>query len=133
MPEKNQRTHPQVSSSEWESSVIAQASSGGYDPSGWIAWVHDGRAYLSTYGHCSCYGTFTALCGGGISDYLEIGEPGFVWSGTPNQMVKLAKKKADPHRPDREADKEDYCYQYLMDVFDTILAWDKNGRKKVDR
>lgn len=79
------------------------------------------------YGHCSCYDTWTALNGGGISDYYDSGDENppdrefsTRWSGTKAQLLKLIKKKTDPEYEDRIASPEDYDYDHLMKVYDQI-------------
>lgn len=114
---------------EFRNSVIAQDDDEDYSESGWVACVHNGTAYMGRYGHCSCYGTFDDLCGGGIGDYYDEGSPSFTWSGTPDEMVELAKSNADPDMPNRTANEEDYDYDHLKAVYQEIIAWDKNGRK----
>lgn len=105
---------------QYRSGLLAQADSGGYDPGGYVVWEFEGTYYLSDFSHCSCYDTFTSLCGGGIGDYYEKGTPSFMWSGTKEELIAMAIKESDPAIPERKSDPEDYQYKYLMDVFKQI-------------
>lgn len=114
---------------EYASSVIAQADSGGYDPSGYVAVVKDGQAALSSFGHCSCYGTWEALCGGGISDYFQEGQPDWDWTGTVDELVAMAREGLDPDLPQRKIGASDYNSGYLTDVYRQILEWNEQRSK----
>ena len=109
--------------SEW---TIAQKDDEDYQESGYIALkISDEECYLSNYSHCSCYGTFTCLAGGGISEYYEqdqVAELQFIWKGTWQELVAMAKRKADPHVPTLTAREADYDYTHLMDVYGQILS-----------
>lgn len=109
-----------------KSKVIAQSDDNDYQESGWIAVVDGKKAALGNYSHCSCYGTWTALGGGGLSS--SGGDPIFEWEGSVTELIHMAKRKADPCVPSREANPEDYDYDHLMDVYQQILTWDKKGR-----
>lgn len=100
--------------------IIAQDDDEDWEESGWVALVfNDHEAALSQYSHCSCYGTF------GIGGAIESWD----WTGTPDQLVELAKNKRDPNMPEREADPKDYDYDHLMSVYQQILNWDKGERQ----
>jgi len=113
---------------EFEEFTIAQADDEDYQESGYVAAVRDGVAYLSSYSHCSCYGTFDALCGGGISDWFdEEGDPQWDWTGSVDELVAMAKRCADPSMPEREATSGDCDYDHLQDVYNQILSWERNN------
>jgi hypothetical protein len=109
---------------EFRNAIIAQDDSGGYDPGGYVV-VSDGKRYaIARFGHCSCYGTWTALSdkSGVIWD----------WEGSLRELLKLARNKMDPHCSigSRKANEEDYDYCYLMSCYTQVLAWNENRRKK---
>jgi len=112
-----------VTDREFWKSVIAQHDDEDWQESGYIACYHKNVAYLTNYYHCSCYGTFEALCGGGISDRFSEGIPSFIWSGTLKELVDMAKRGADPHMPSRVAKEADCDYKHLMEVYKQILEW----------
>lgn len=114
---------------KFKSCIIAQGDSNdSYENSGFVAVVDGKFAALSKFGHCSCYGTWTSVCGGGISG--GGGAPQWDWTGTVAQLVKLAKRKADPALPAREANPADYDYGYLMATYAQILEWDAKRKSK---
>lgn len=104
-------------------SIIAQHDDQDYEESGYVAVVVGNWAALSMYNHCSCYGTWESLTGECHND------PHWDWTGTVDEMIALAKAKRDPFMPDREANKDDYEYDHLIEVYKQIVEWDKNGRK----
>lgn len=104
---------------QYAKSVIAQCDSGGYDPSGWVA-VYDPTTKLyalASFGHCSCYGTWEALCGGGIGDYFTTGDPKWNWEGTKRQLIKMIIGNLDPDMPTREISPKDYDSEYLTALY----------------
>lgn len=108
---------------QFQKCIIAQADSGGYDPMGWLAVVLGNDAALASFSHCSCYGTWESLCGGGVSDYFEQGDPSWDWEGTIGELVDMARRRADPAMPDRTIDERDYDGGYLDQVYTEVLAW----------
>lgn len=101
---------------QFNAGIIAQHADNTYDPSGFVAVVVDGVAYLSRYSHCSCYGTVTALAG-------ESGDLVFNWQGTPEELVAMARRMADPDMPEREASPEDFDYDHLVKVYHQVIQW----------
>lgn len=110
---------------EWLAAVIAQDDDDSYEESGWVTWVIKGVAYLGSYSHCSCYGTFASLCGGGVGDDITTGTPSFQWSGTVSELISLAEAKGDPNMPGRTADPDDCDYDHLMNVYAQVIEWSK--------
>ena len=111
-------------SADWRSLIIAQDDDEDYEEYGWVALIYEGVAYLGNYGHCSCYGTGTALTGeqvGGSTDY-DAGF-NFTWSGTPAELVALAKGNRDPAMPERESNPNDSDYDHLQAVYAKIIEW----------
>ena len=100
---------------DWMKAVIAQDDDCDYQESGWVAWVVGDNAYLGSYSHCSCDGTWDVL--GGTDG------PGFDWSGTVAELVALAESKGDPNMAGRTADPKDYDYDHLMNVYDQVIEW----------
>lgn len=115
-----------VTRQEFWQSVIGQSDNEDYSQSGYIACYHEGRAYLTRYGHCSCYGTFEDLCGGGAGDYFAEGVPCFAWSGTKEELIDMAKRCADPHMPSRTASEDDYDYEHLVAVYQEVIYWSEH-------
>lgn len=89
--------------------VIAQADSGGYDPSGYVCYKFNDDYYISNFSHCSCYGTWDVISPGDGDKYTEAA------------LINMAQKQLDPSWKEREIMKEDYDYQYLVDVYGQIL------------
>lgn len=113
---------------KYTASIIAQSDSGGYDPSGYVAVVDGEDAALSSFSHCSCFGTWESLTGGGISSSHYSGEyePNWDWVGTVDELVHMAKNELDPSFPERKIDSSDYHSSYLMNVYQQILEWAKS-------
>ena len=47
---------------DFQRTIIAQDDDNGYQESGYVACVDGDWAGLTSYSHCSCFDTFTALC-----------------------------------------------------------------------
>ncbi len=121
-----------ITRKQFESAIIAQDDDNDYSESGWLAVIIGGDAALAKYGHCSCYGTWESLNGGGISDHFEgeeLRSPAWDWSGTPDDLVTLAKLNGDPFIPGRTSDPNDIDADHLAKVYAQIVAWDAAGRK----
>lgn len=114
---------------KWAASVIAQDDDRDYQESGWVAGVVENWAYLTSYSHCSCYDTWASITGGGISDDEGPNDPRWDWTGTPDELVALARSNGDPGLKGREANREDYDYDHLQTVYEQIIIWDNLGRK----
>lgn len=113
-----------ITNDAFRAAVIAQDDDKDYDEFGWVACVFpNGQAAIGQYGHCSCYGTFEALCAGGIGDYFEAGNAVFTWVGTVSELVAMARRKADPAIPHRESIPEDYDHDHLIAVYEQVIAW----------
>ena len=105
--------------------TIAQNDSGGYDPGGYIVVTDGITAAIARFGHCSCFGTYTALKGKDSKLHFD-------WTGSVAELVKMARYKLDPHYSlgSRKANPEDYDYGYLMACYQDVLKWNKERRKK---
>ena len=119
-----------MKSKEFDAAVIAQDDDNDYSESGWVAWVVGDAAYLGSYSHCSCYGTFDALCGAGVGDYIDEGTPRAEWTGTVEELVAMAVRKADPNMPERTSDTKDCDYDHLMNVYGQVIAWNAARKEK---
>jgi len=111
-----------MKSRDFDAAVIAQDDDEDYEESGWVAWVIGETAYLGSYSHCSCYGTFEVIC----DDYANAtseGTPRYDWSGTVAELVAMAERKADPNMPERMSDPKDCDYDHLMKVYEQVIAW----------
>jgi len=88
----------------------------GYKNSGFVAVVRNGEAAITSFGHCSCFGTAE-----GIDDCWD-------WTGTPDEMVALATQEGCLVIDDRTLSPDDYDYPQLKECYANILAWDRAGR-----
>ena len=105
---------------EMEKYVIAQDDDCDYEESGYVAVVKDGVAGITSYSHCSCYGTWSAI-GNGTN---------WSWIGTVKQLKGLAKRKGCITIPSREADPNDHDYDHLMEVYKQINEWKPEKKVK---
>lgn len=112
-----------ITRQEFEGGVIAQHDDNDYSESGWVCFQIDGKFHLARYSHCSCFGTFESLCGGGISDSFSEGTPSVEWSGTRAELISLAERKMDPAMPERQAVEGDCDYGHLVAVYADVLSW----------
>jgi hypothetical protein len=110
---------------KFQNCIIAQDDTNDYDESGYVAVVDGDFAAISRYGHCSCYGTWTAICGGGICSSGDTGTPEWDWTGTVAELLDMAERCADPAMPARTANSEDCDYGYLVNVYSQIKDWAK--------
>lgn len=99
---------------EWQQYVIAQDDDNDDQESGYIAAIKDGRAALTRYSHCSCYGT---------RDYVDENLEKWDWSGTPQELLTLAERGCDPDMPSRQASPDDCDYEHLIHVYNQIIAY----------
>ncbi len=120
-----QRSGGKMTGKEFRDSLIAQDDSGGYDQSGWVACVvrRPGFTFavLSSFGHCSCYDTWSSLSGGGISDYFPDDQetnPSFEWIGSVEELLEMARTKQEPGAPGPLVATDGY----LLRVYEKILA-----------
>lgn len=112
---------------EFRSHIIAQDDDDDYSESGYVVIrISNDLCFLSSYGHCSCYGTATSLRGGDYGDCKSDEFMVFQWRGTWAELVDMAKRTADPALPDRTADPEDYDYDHLVSVYSQILKQNEN-------
>lgn len=117
------RTFENMTRDEYVNSLIAQADTGGYDPNGWIAGIHNGIAFIDSFGHCSCYDTWTAVNGGGISDYFEAANYTPLWTGSVKELIDMAVDRLDPAMPSRVSNPDDYNYHELISLYYQILKY----------
>lgn len=108
---------------KFEAHIIAQDDDCDYQESGWVAVRVGSWAAIARYSHCSCYGTWTSLTGGGISDSEGPDDPAWNWQGSPEELIKMAENCMDPSISDRKASPEDYDYDHLCNVYKQILDW----------
>lgn len=99
---------------------IAREGYWDYDTEGYVALVKEGKAAIVHASHCSCYGTWDS-----------VDTPPFDWTGTVEELVKLAASKGDPDGllPRPLDPEKDYGARYLLTLYEKIVEWDKNGRK----
>lgn len=101
--------------------VIAQADDNDYQESGYVVVLDKSGVYhIGSYSHCSCYGTWDGGdYGSGHRDGVLSGS--WLWEGSGEELVKLAKERRDPSMPERPADSKDYDYSHLIDVYEQVL------------
>lgn len=107
---------------EFDNSIIAYI--GGdepYENSGYIAFTKDNVYYLTGFSHCSCYGTFTAICGGGYSHNDNINYINYFWKGSLIELINLAKNSLDPYLPTRTIESQDFDSQQLLELYRQII------------
>jgi hypothetical protein len=105
--------------------VVAQDDDEDYSESGWVAFTIDYTTfYLARYSHCSCFGTWTALAddGGGTLSAN--------WSGTRDELIRMATESLDPDMPTRQSNAEDYDHDHLVKVYAQIIEWAKQEAAK---
>jgi hypothetical protein len=117
-----------INRATFENNIVAQDDDCDYSESGYVVFVVDDIYYIANYSHCSCYGTWEAISG--FDDYyygednvdLPEREINTIWSGTRADLLFLAKNKRDPSMPEREANKNDYDYDHLMNIYRQITT-----------
>ncbi len=82
-----------------------------YESGGWVALLKDGKAVLSAFSHCSCYGTWE-----GMHDDRD-------WEGTPRELLAMAVAVRDPTMPERFAAEDDYDYPQLKQAYDEVVEY----------
>ncbi len=87
-----------------------------YENWGWVAVIVDGEVALGQFSHCSCYGTY------------DEGIGSWDWTGTPDELVNLARGGDCPVLDGRKITDSDYDAEYLRECFLEIVAWDAKGR-----
>ncbi len=104
--------------------TISRNATDDYDCSGYIVVTDGINAAITRFGHCSCYGTYTAIQGRDNSITFD-------WTGSVDELVKMARYKLDPHYSlgRRKAKQDDYDYGYLIACYQDVLKWNKNNRK----
>lgn len=107
---------------KFRNSIIAQDDDNDYQESGYVVVRIGDWCAIARYSHCSCYGTWAAITGGCISDSEGPNHPAWDWQGTYAELLDMAKRKADPSLPEREASPEDYDYDHLCAVYSQILS-----------
>lgn len=89
--------------------VLAKSDGGySYEAWGYVCWEEGGQVHIDHYSHCSCYGTFDSL-------------NGTRWSGSREEALDMARRRADPAMPERVADKSDYDYRLLIEMYDQLI------------
>lgn len=108
---------------DFDRAVIAQDDDNDYDESGYVVAVDGTDAGIASYSHCSCFGTFESLCGGGISDSYDKGDITWTWFGSVAELVRLAANGLDPNMPERAVNPADYDADHLLKCYEQVLAW----------
>jgi len=108
-----------------------------YEADGIIAVVKDNVAGIARYSHCSCYGTAEALDTQRraseqiVPDFDRRRYTRVYWTGTPDEMVTLAEERKCFDMEGRVITSKDCDYEILIELYDKIIVWDKNGRQIV--
>jgi hypothetical protein len=100
--------------------VIARDDEGdGSYTRGWAAVVKGDHAGLIHVAHCSCYGTW--------SQAGTEGAP-LDWEGTPDELVSMALRSADPDMPSRMISPEDHDATHLLKLYQDVVEWFKQQK-----
>ena len=116
-----------INKRNFEKAIVAQDDDCDYSESGYVACIFpDDTAGIFHYSHCSCFGTWEALSGYGDYSFddepLEEREVHAVWTGTKEELYRLAENKRDPSYPTRESIEDDYDHDHLMKVYAQLLS-----------
>lgn len=83
-----------------------------YENSGYLLLQEGDQFCIGHISHCSCTGTW---CNSGPAGGLGLG-----WEGNLSELRALVEGNLDPDMPERQANKDDYGYNYLMDLYQQI-------------
>lgn len=98
-----------ITRSNFRDYIIGQDDDNDYSESGYLACVDGDFAGISRYSHCSCYDTGSSICSGETVNWD--------WTGTPSELLDMATRIADPAVPERLANKDDYDYDHLAEMY----------------
>lgn len=106
---------------KFRESIIAQHDDDDYQESGYVVVRIGDWCAVARYSHCSCFGTWASLTGDGMGDDEGPSDPQWDWQGTYDQLLDMARRKADPVMPERNAEPDDYDYDHLCEVYRQVL------------
>lgn len=138
MAKQNNRTAdpngPGWSIEQLRECVIAQADDNDYSESGYVICRIGDAAAVYHYSHCSCYGTWTCLSGGGISDdAIPTAVPVPEWHGSWSDLVRMAKEGECLEIPGRRINPEDYDADHLLACYRQIVELDAASLAKAQQ
>ena len=113
-------TNLKLTRDEFNNAIVAQDDDNDYSESGYVVLRVNNTYYIAQYSHCSCYGTYDALCNGGVNDDGD-GTVRTLWAGSKMRLLHMAKELRDPSMPDRYANEKDYDYDHLCAVYEQVL------------
>lgn len=117
----------------FDSCIIGQDDDYDYSESGYVVVVDGDWGAIANYGHCSCYGTWAAITGGGISDTQGPDEPHWDWTGTVEQLRVMVTEVRDPRHPERFASEDDCDFDHLKAAYAQARKWLRVNRSLRDR
>lgn len=97
--------------------VLRAEDGGSYDNSGYLLLQEGDQFCIGSISHCSCTGTwpYDEEDNGGPGGGLTLG-----WEGSLEELRTLVEGNLDPDMPERQANKDDYQYNYLMYLYQQI-------------
>lgn len=105
--------------------VIAQADDNDYSESGYVVCRIGDVAAVYHYSHCSCYGTWTCLSGGGLGGVMSpAAVPTPEWHGSWSELVRMAKDGECLQIPGRRISPDDYDAFHLLACYRQIVELD---------
>ena len=108
-----------LTQADYDRFVVVRESTNDYDESGYAAVVKDAEnALILNIGHCSCYGTFNW---NSDPEKSELDGGNVEWQGTLEELLSMARRKADPTMPSRTANKDEYAGNYLFAMYQSLL------------
>lgn len=103
--------------------VVAQDDDCGYSESGYIVCRIGDTAYVYHYSHCSCYGTWEYLSGGGVGSHEDPNaRPIPDWHGSWADLVAKARAGECLEFDGRKLSGSDYDFDHLSECYKQILA-----------
>lgn len=109
-----------------KNTLIRVDAPSGYENSGIIAVLQDGKIGFFQFGHCSCSGTWNDR---GWDDDKS-GTYSVDWVGSPDELVEGAKNKTDYCLPGRKREAGDFDAGMWNKFDELVLLWDSEGRPK---
>lgn len=132
-----QRSGGRMASKEFLASVVAQDDDDDYEEIGYVVCVVERQglriALLAKYGHNSVHDTWSDLCQDFDGDYLNdkpddvVCHPRWIWIGSVEEFLGLARNDADPTIPTRKNADEDYQVDHLRAVYRQVQERAERG------
>ena len=87
--------------------------------------------YVKIYGHCSCFGSETAVLDGDYKSRPEskaFSDVNWTWWGSSSELANIATKRLDIKFPERKALPEDYDSGIMSALYTHYLDWIKKNK-----